>query len=87
MQTIGQTELTIVCAMLFFNVMFIGFYETVLKQVLGGHKDQSYQKKILYLKRVLKAFGIFISLKKAGYRQIRMFLQNVLQPTVDIIFF
>ena len=38
-------ELTIVCAMLIFNVMFIGFYETVLKQVLGGHKDQSYQKK------------------------------------------
>ena len=31
--------------MLIFNVMFIGFYETVLKQVLGGHKDQSYQKK------------------------------------------
>ena len=73
--------------MLIFNVMFIGFYETVLKQVLGGHKDQSYQKKILYLKRVLKAFGIFISSKEAGYRQIRMLLQNVLQPTVDMIFF
>ena len=34
----------------------------------------------------LEVFGIIISSKKAGYRLIRMLLQNVLEPTVDMIF-
>ena len=45
--------------------MFIGFYETVLKQVLGGHKDQSYQKKNIVLKKSFEAFWDFHIIEKS----------------------
>ena len=44
--------------------MFIGFYETVLKQVLGGHKDQSYQKNIV-LKKSFEGFWDFHIIEKS----------------------